>query len=73
MTDQPLTTRQKAILAWIADNQQTSSPTVREIGRAFGIQSPNGVTCHLRALERKGFLRRKPGAVRNLEIVGGPA
>ena len=29
-------------------------PTVREIGREFGIKSPNGVMCHLRALEARG-------------------
>ena len=31
-------------------------PTVREIGDQFGIKSPNGVMCHLRALERKGLM-----------------
>ncbi len=30
-------------------------PTVREIAQHFDIKSPNGVVCHLRALERKGL------------------
>jgi repressor LexA len=33
-------------------------PTVREIGEHFDIRSPNGVMCHLRALEKKGLLTR---------------
>ena len=28
-------------------------PTVREIGEQFGIKSPNGVMCHLRAWNAK--------------------
>ena len=34
-------------------------PTVREIGKAFDIASPNGVMCHLKALETKGFIKRE--------------
>jgi repressor LexA len=33
-------------------------PTIRQIGEAFGIGSPNGVMCHLQALQRKWYLRR---------------
>ncbi len=31
-------------------------PSVREIGAGLGIRTPNGVRCHLVALERKGLL-----------------
>ncbi len=43
-------------------------PTVREIGEHFGIKSPNGVMCHLRALERKGMIRRSPNKSRAIEL-----
>ncbi len=43
-------------------------PTVREIGDHFGIKSPNGVMCHLRALERKGLIRRSPNKSRAIEL-----
>jgi repressor LexA len=37
-------------------------PTLREIGDAIGITSTNGVVEHLRALARKGYIRRNKGA-----------
>jgi repressor LexA len=43
-------------------------PTVREIGEHFNIKSPNGVMCHLRALERKGMIRRCPNKSRAIEL-----
>jgi repressor LexA len=59
LTDQ-LTTRQAAVFEFIKDRVQGRGygPTVREIGEHFQISSPNGVMCHLRALERKGLLHR---------------
>jgi SOS-response transcriptional repressor LexA len=33
-------------------------PTVREIGNEFGIRSPDGVMCHLKALQKKGLIHR---------------
>ncbi|TWU25042.1 LexA repressor [Novipirellula galeiformis] len=44
-------------------------PTVREIGEHFGIKSPNGVMCHLRALERKGLIIRSPNKSRAIELI----
>lgn len=43
-------------------------PTVREIGDHFQIKSPNGVMCHLKALERKGLIRRSPNKSRAIEL-----
>src|SRR6187431_2112752 len=59
LTDQ-LTTRQAAVFEFIKERVQSKGygPTVREIGEHFQISSPNGVMCHLRALERKGLLKR---------------
>lgn len=59
LTDQ-LTSRQLSVFEFIRDRVQTRGygPTVREIGEEFKISSPNGVMCHLRALEKKGLLHR---------------
>jgi repressor LexA len=70
-----LTDRQKEILAYI--NQSIGDrgfpPTLREIGRQFGIKSTNGVNDHLRALEKKGYLQRedmKSRALRPVDTIG---
>ena len=53
-----LTKRQKDIYDFIKEKilNRGYGPTVREIGKAFGIRSPNGVMCHLKALEKKGLI-----------------
>ena len=58
---QGLTRRQQQILDFITRriNEQGYPPTIREIGEEMGIRSTNGVNDHLKALERKGFLRRE--------------
>jgi SOS-response transcriptional repressor LexA len=33
-------------------------PTIRQIGAAMGIRSPNGVMCNLHALKKKGFIHQ---------------
>ncbi|MCP4811372.1 MAG: repressor LexA, partial [Planctomycetaceae bacterium] len=43
-------------------------PTVREIGEHFGINAPNGVMCHLKAIEKKGLIRRSPNKSRAIEL-----
>lgn len=48
-------------------------PTVREIGTAIGITSPNGVTGHLKALEQKGFIARDAASARSITFPDGPA
>ena len=56
-----LTQRQKDIYEFIRDKiiNRGYGPTVREIGAQFGIRSPNGVMCHLKALEKKGLITRE--------------
>lgn len=58
---QGLTDRQKEILDFISSRitDQGYPPTIREIGEFMGIRSTNGVNDHLKALERKGFLKRE--------------
>jgi len=44
-------------------------PTYREIGDALGISSTNGVADHVKALVRKGYLKKvEGGAARGLQI-----
>lgn len=65
-----LTTRQKDILDFILDATQDRGypPAVREIGEAVGLNSPSTVHAHLRALEKKGYLRRDPTKPRAIEV-----
>jgi repressor LexA len=55
-----LTDRQMEILRYVARTTVESGfpPTIREIGKEFGISSTNGVNDHLKALEGKGYLSR---------------
>jgi repressor LexA len=55
-----LTDRQKLILDFISASirERGYPPTLREIGKHMGIKSTNGVSDHLRALKRKGYLDR---------------
>jgi repressor LexA len=47
-------------------------PTVREIADHMGISSPNGVICHLRALEKKGMIIRSANKSRAIELSDPP-
>jgi len=55
-----LTNRQKTVLdtirAWI--RERGFPPTIRELGKLLGIKSLRGVTTHLDAIAKKGFLKR---------------
>jgi len=56
-----LTERQREILEFISASitERGFPPTLREIGEHFSIRSTNGVNDHLKALEKKGHLRRE--------------
>lgn len=71
---QTLTTRQQAVLEFITDAVRATGmpPSVREIAAHFRIASPKGVTDHLAALERKGYLHREPGQARNIRLTHAP-
>ncbi|HEX3594376.1 MAG TPA: transcriptional repressor LexA [Polyangiaceae bacterium] len=68
---QGLTKRQEQTLDYIRQSieQRGYPPTLREIGEYMGIRSTNGVNDHLRALERKGYLRREDMKSRALRVV----
>jgi repressor LexA len=67
-TEQGLTPRQRRVLEVIREWVERFGypPSVREIGEAVGLTSTSSVAHQLRALERKGYLRRdhnRPRAV----------
>jgi repressor LexA len=55
-----LTERQKAIYDFLLKSirEKGFAPSIPEIGRQFKIASTNGVSDHLKALEKKGYIRR---------------
>lgn len=66
-----LTGRQALVMAFIAEriDEVGYPPTIREIGRAFGIISTNGVADHIKALARKGYISHEEGKSRTLRLV----
>ena len=58
-----LTERQRQVLAIIIESirDQGYPPTLREIGERLGIRSTNGVSDHIKALTRKGYLQERKG------------
>jgi len=67
-----LTDRQASILNFIKDfaREHGYPPTIPEIQVQFGIKSPNGVNNHIKALTRKGYIKRDSSRARALEIIG---
>lgn len=59
-----LTKRQQTVLeairSWI--HEWGYPPTIRELGKTLGIKSLRGVTTHLDAIAKKGFLKRESRA-----------
>jgi len=70
-----LTRRQQEIFEFVRDKivNRGYGPTVREIGTEFGIRSPNGVMCHLKAIEKKGLIIRESNMSRAIKLADNPA
>jgi repressor LexA len=72
-----LTSRQREIFNFVRSfvREKGYPPSVREIGEHFNIY-PRAVFDHLKALEKKGYLKRRTSMSRGLEILvfqgGGP-
>ncbi len=66
-----LTSRQREIYRFIREKIQSRGygPTVREIGSHFEIKSPNGVMCHLKALQKKGLIHREANMSRAIQLL----
>ena len=69
-----LTYRQQEIYDFLREKIVTRGygPTVREIGLQFEIKSPNGVMCHLKALEKKGMISRESHMSRAIQLSNPP-
>ncbi|MBS0209939.1 MAG: repressor LexA [Planctomycetes bacterium] len=69
-----LTERQREVYELIRDKIRARGygPTVREIGEHFKINSPNGVMCHLKALEKKGLIIREANMSRAITLANEP-
>jgi repressor LexA len=65
-----LSSQQSRILETIQEHKRATghSPSIRTIASAIGLRSPASVHAHLRALEERGYLRRKSHGQRDLEI-----
>jgi repressor LexA len=66
---EPLTKRQQEVLDFIRQNSALYGPTVREIAAGLQLASPNAVFCHIKALEKKGRIRRSPRRARCVEVL----
>jgi repressor LexA len=66
-----LTPRQRRVLEVIRQwvERRGYPPSVREIGEAVGLNSTSSVAHQLRALERKGYLRRDPNRPRAVGVL----
>ena len=69
-----ITARQREIFEFLREKivARGYGPTVREIGLHFGITSPNGVMCHLKALEKKGLISREAYMSRAIQLTETP-
>lgn len=65
-----LTARQREVFEFIKRTIKAKGycPTVREIGDAVSINSPNGVIGHLRALIKKGYIVRQSHMARSIQL-----
>ena len=66
-----LTKRQRNILQFLKRyvSRRGYPPTLREIAQNFRIKWTQGIEKHLRALQKKGYIKRSSGA-RSIEIMG---
>lgn len=65
-----LSARQAEILNYIEEqiSRRGTSPTYRDIARHFGYDAVGTVQDHVRALIRKGFLKKEEGVARGLQL-----
>ena len=67
-----LSERQRQVLDFVVEyvDQKGYAPSVREIAGNFKMKGPRGAFDHLLSLEKKGYIRRQPGAARSIEVIG---
>ncbi|MBI4546118.1 MAG: hypothetical protein HY703_13040 [Gemmatimonadetes bacterium] len=69
---QPLTQLERRILDYLVDylRRNTYQPSIREIGRRFGIKSTKTVSEYLQSLADKGWIERDPSRSRGVRLLG---
>ena len=75
MLQDKLTKRQLTIFNFIRKmiEGRGFGPTIREIADEMNYRSPNGVMCHLRALEKKGLINRTSNRSRSIVLTAEAA
>ena len=70
MLQETLTKQQQTVFNFIRKQikQNGNAPTIREIAEEMGFRSPNGVICHLTALEKKGLILRGSNKSRSISL-----
>jgi repressor LexA len=65
-----LTARQHQVFEFVREHSAAtgSAPTLQEIRQHFGFKSLNAAREHLRLLERKRYLARRPGHARGIQL-----
>ncbi len=71
MYTKKLTKRQKEVLEFIENYIETQgySPNLREIAAFLGVKTPRGAQIHIKALERKGFIKIERHKARSIQLV----
>ena len=69
---EPLSKIERRILDFIVDylKKNTYQPSIREIGKRFGIKSTKTVSEYLQALADKGYIEREASRSRGVKIIG---
>ena len=69
---EPLTKIERRILNYLVDylRENTYQPSIREIGKRFGIKSTKTVSEHLQSLADKGHIERDASRSRGVKIIG---
>lgn len=70
-TNRELTLKQNKVLSFIEERINSGiPPTIREIAGELGFSSTGTVRDYLKALEKKGYLRRTNNKSRAIELIG---
>jgi repressor LexA len=72
MMPKPLTSLERRILDYLIEylRKNTYQPSIREIGKRFGIKSTKTVSEYLQALADKGWVERDPSRSRGVRLIG---
>lgn len=71
MDKKPLTDRQSSVLGYLNDFKAYNDrmPTYKEIADGMQFKSVNSATCHVKAIEKKGYLGITPNISRGIVLL----